>query len=426
MSPSSPVAVEVTGVSKSFRIPIQRAATLKERAVHPLTREQYRELKVLEDITFEVKRGEFFGVVGRNGSGKSTLLKLIASVYGVDGGRIRVAGAIAPVIELGVGFRGQLGARENIVLNGLMMGLTRREAKRRIDPVIEFAELEEYDELKLMNYSTGMRARLAFAVAMHSSPDVLLLDEVLAVGDPPFQARCAETFEKIKRERRSTVILVTHATPHIERFCDRAMLLEEGRIEVLGSPPVVTTQYQQLQSAVAATGAGLARADAPVLPAFKASPTTISAMSLMTSGGRKTKKVGVGKTILVHVSVRASAPVVAPKLGLRITDMSGTLVFQPPGIELEPELDRLNAGERVDVLTRIENKLAPGEYKIIGLIATGDSGEDARVSESRVVEFEVSGDGRVGKGLLSLDYDFRLRAVAKKQRPTRAARRPRG
>src|SRR3954454_1937503 len=180
---SGPVVIEVRGLDKSFRVPRYRVDTLKERFSHPFTRVEYRELRALRGVSFDVRRGEFFGVVGRNGSGKSTLLKILSSIYRADGGRIRMAGRLAPFIELGVGFNAELTARENVALNGVMMGLGRREAAARLGAVLEFAELEEFVDLKLKNYSSGMLVRLAFSVMVQTDADIMLVDEVLAVGD---------------------------------------------------------------------------------------------------------------------------------------------------------------------------------------------------------------------------------------------------
>ena len=200
-----PVTIEVRGVHKTFRIPEQRVDSLKERVSHPLTRVDHRELHALKDISFDVHRGEFFGIVGRNGSGKSTLLKILASIYRADAGRVRMAGRVAPFIELGVGFNPELTARENGVLNGVLMGLTRREAQRRLDAVIEFAELEDFADLKLKNYSSGMMVRLAFAVMVQADADIMLIDEVLAVGDAAFAQKCMDVFhERVRRARRSS------------------------------------------------------------------------------------------------------------------------------------------------------------------------------------------------------------------------------
>ena len=177
--------------------------------VRPFAARDVRILRALDDISFDIHQGEFFGIVGRNGSGKSTLLKLLASIYRADAGTIRLAGRLAPFIELGVGFNPELTARENVVLNGVMMGLTPKETRDRLDSVIEFAELEEFADLKLKNYSSGMQVRLAFSVMLEADADVLLIDEVLAVGDAAFQQKCADAFHGMKAQGK-TIVLVTH------------------------------------------------------------------------------------------------------------------------------------------------------------------------------------------------------------------------
>src|SRR3954454_877561 len=223
---ASPVAIEVRGLEKSFRIPTHRIDTFKERALHPFSRNEYRELRAIRDMSFDIHRGEFFGVVGKNGSGKSTLLKVLASIYRADAGRVRIAGRVAPFIELGVGFNYELTARENVVLNGVMMGLPRREAQRRLDAVLDFAELGEFVELKLKNYSSGMMVRLAFAVMVQADAEIMLIDEVLAVGDAAFAQKCADTFHEM-RTAGKTIVLVTHDMLAVEEYCHRAMLIDE-------------------------------------------------------------------------------------------------------------------------------------------------------------------------------------------------------
>ena len=212
---------------------ISSYSTLKERALHPFTTRTYDAFRALEDVTFDVKRGEFFGVVGRNGSGKSTLLKCLAGVYGADAGQIDVVGRVSPFIELGVGFNPDLTARDNVVINAVMLGLSRREARRRFDEIIEFAELEEFVDLKLKNYSSGMSVRLGFSVAIQVDAEVLLVDEVLAVGDASFQRKCFDEFERLRDEER-TILFVTHDMNSVERFCDRAMLIERGQLLDIG------------------------------------------------------------------------------------------------------------------------------------------------------------------------------------------------
>src|SRR6185437_10329994 len=205
----------------------------------------YRELKALEGVSFDIHQGEFFGIVGRNGSGKSTLLKLLASIYRADAGAIRMAGRLAPFIELGVGFNLELTARENVVLNGVMMGLTPQEAKSHLDAVLDFAELGEFVDLKLKNYSSGMLVRLAFSLMMEVDADILLIDEVLAVGDAAFQQKCADAFREMKAAGK-TIVLVTHDMVTVEAYCHRAMLISDGNITHVGDPAEVGRQYLRL------------------------------------------------------------------------------------------------------------------------------------------------------------------------------------
>ena len=185
--PPQGAAVYAIGVSKTFRLPHERVHTLKERALHPFRRGSYEELRALRDVSIEVGQGEFFGIVGRNGSGKTTLMKVLAGIYRVDAGEIWLRGRLAPFIELGVGFNPDLAARDNVLINAIMFGLTPAEARARYESIVRFAELERFVDLKLKNYSSGMQVRLAFAVMVHVDADLLLIDEVLAVGDSAFQ-----------------------------------------------------------------------------------------------------------------------------------------------------------------------------------------------------------------------------------------------
>ena len=242
-APAREAAVRVDSGHKTFRIPHQQYHTLKERALHPFRSRTFDELHALDDVSLSVPRGEFFGIVGRNGSGKSTLLKCLAGIYEPTRGTVQVHGRLATFIELGVGFNPELAARDNVIINATMLGLSRREAAARYEAILAFAELEQFADLKLKNYSSGMHVRLAFATAVQVDADVLVVDEVLAVGDAAFQQKCYEQFHRLKAEGR-TILFVTHDMSAVERFCDRALLLERGAMRALGDPDEVIDVYR--------------------------------------------------------------------------------------------------------------------------------------------------------------------------------------
>jgi ABC-type polysaccharide/polyol phosphate transport system ATPase subunit len=236
-------AIEATRVSKTFWIPHEQRARLKEYFAHPLRRVAFERNDVLRDISFEVAEGEFFGVVGPNGSGKSTLLKVLAGIYRADAGHVRISGRLSPFIELGVGFNPEFSARTNIEINGMLMGLTRRQVAERFDAILDFAGLERFVDQQLKNYSSGMLLRLAYSVAIQVPSEILLLDEALAVGDAEFQEKCFDTFETMRAEGK-TVILVSHDLGAVSRFCDRALLLRGGEIVAIGEPDEVIDAYR--------------------------------------------------------------------------------------------------------------------------------------------------------------------------------------
>src|SRR6266550_2895249 len=238
------VAIEVVAVSKSFRIPHEPRTYFKEYFLHPFRRTTYERNDALKDVSFSVDAGEFFGIFGPNGSGKSTLLRVLAGIYVPDTGRVRVNGLLSPFIELGVGFNPELNARDNIRINATLSGLTRRELDNKFDRIFEFSELERFVDQKLKNYSSGMLLRLAYSIAIQIPFDVLLLDEVLAVGDESFQQKCFATFDRFKEEGK-TVVLVTHDLNLLSRFCDRVLLIENGVVRAIGPTDDAIDVYRE-------------------------------------------------------------------------------------------------------------------------------------------------------------------------------------
>ena len=239
-------AITVKNLSKTFRLLGERRGTLRERLMKFHKRNEVKARKTLDDINFEVMQGEFFGIIGRNGSGKSTLLKILAGIYLPDkGSEVTVHGRIAPMLELGVGFNPELTGRENVFLNATIMGMTRQEVSERYEKIVRFAELEQFMELQVKHYSSGMSVRLAFAVAMQVESPILLLDEVLAVGDFVFSEKCFAHFEECRKKGR-TIILVTHDPSAMERFADRAMLIHKSKLHAIGNPHEVLKVYKKL------------------------------------------------------------------------------------------------------------------------------------------------------------------------------------
>jgi ABC-2 type transport system ATP-binding protein len=389
-----PVVIEARGLEKRFRIPLHRVDTFKERALHPLTRGQYRELHALRGVSFDVHQGEFFGIVGRNGSGKSTLLKIMSSIYRADAGTIRMAGRLAPFIELGVGFNPELTSRENVVLNGVMMGLSRHEARRRLDAVLEFAELREFADLKLKNYSSGMLVRLAFAVMVEADADIMLVDEVLAVGDAAFQQKCMDVFREKRRQGR-TLALVTHDMATVQGLCDRAMLIHDGELRYIGDPEEAALRYYRLNfgGPGAAGDGGVPDVNVRVIDAWLENPL-----------GERVENVEQGEPIGLCVEFEARQELVAPVFGFYVLDADGDAVF---GLHstLEDERQRVPAGRRVRVAGTIENPLLPGRYGLRCMISRNRSAGDLALHVLGLLEFVVYGT-RPGAGSVAVDADL--------------------
>ncbi|MBI5411643.1 ABC transporter ATP-binding protein [Candidatus Peregrinibacteria bacterium] len=236
------VIIEVQNLFKQFIIPHERRDSIKEHFVNIFKSRKYESFNAIDDLSFEINEGEFFGIIGRNGSGKSTLLKMLAGIYPATKGSIKVRGRVAPFLELGVGFNPELSGKENVYLNGAILGLTEKQIKKRYEDIVQFAELERFMDQKLKNYSSGMHVRLAFSIAMQAGADILLLDEVLAVGDADFQRKCFEKFREFKKAGK-TVVFVTHDLTTVRQFCDRVLYIKGGKKVNIGSVHEMIDQY---------------------------------------------------------------------------------------------------------------------------------------------------------------------------------------
>ncbi|MDR3084420.1 MAG: ABC transporter ATP-binding protein, partial [Streptomyces sp.] len=291
---------------KRFRIPQDKSATLKYRITHLRSSSRYYDLHALQDISFDVAAGEFLGIIGSNGCGKSTLLKILAGIYIPTTGSVSITGRVSPFLELGVGFNPELTARENVFVNGAVLGLTRPELQQRFDRIIDFADLRDHVDQKLKNFSSGMQVRLAFSVAIQARAHILLMDEVLAVGDARFQEKCFDVFWQYKREGK-TVILVTHDLSAVENYCDRTILIDHGRIVADGHAAEVTGIYRRMVEASFvpdATPAGT-EPSAEDGAARATSAMRITAVRVLDGDGHPTQAVASGSPLALEVEFEA-------------------------------------------------------------------------------------------------------------------------
>jgi ABC-type polysaccharide/polyol phosphate transport system ATPase subunit len=407
-------AVVVDDVSKSFRLPHERVHTLKERVLHPLRRSGHDTLRALREVSFVVERGEFFGIVGRNGSGKSTLLKCLAGIYATDRGQIYVNGRLSTFIELGVGFNPDLPARDNVMINATMLGLSPREARRRFDAVIDFAELREFTDLKLKNYSSGMMVRLAFSVMIQVDAEILLIDEVLAVGDASFQQKCFEEFERIRRSN-STVLFVTHDMGSVQRFCDRALLLENGKVVDLGDPEHVGNRYLELNFSQEARAA---EADAAVAeqpePEVVEEPeeqlrygdgrAQILEAWFEDADGRRTEVLAHGKPATFAARLRFNEDIDDPFVGVNLVNSHRDHCLSASNRK-GPKLGACKAGEELTFRIGFDCIFTPDRYYATPAIAAGPGAWIDR--RERFVDVMVTGLER-GDAIVTIPYEVTI------------------
>jgi ABC-type polysaccharide/polyol phosphate transport system ATPase subunit len=396
--------VIVNGVNKTFALPKEKMHTFKERALHPFKRTGYDVLHALQDVSFAVPHGEFFGIVGRNGSGKSTLLKCLAGIYGTDSGAVYVNGRLSTFIELGVGFNPDLAARDNATLNAIMLGLSRREADERYQRILDFSELHEFEDLKIKNYSSGMLVRLAFSVMIQVDADILLIDEVLAVGDAAFQQKCYDEFNRLRDERR-TILFVTHDMGSVQRFCDRAMLLERGRMVTIDRAEVVANRYFELnfgrgeQAAAAAEEGRRGDGSAEVLEGW-----------FEDEHGERTDTLRQGRPCSFCTRVRFNAAVEDPSLKALFEDGDHRPVFAASSLWHNERTGSFAAGEEVLLRVSFEAWFAPARYFATASAARRGGGADVLDHRERIASVVVTGTRAAG-GLVDLPHDLSITRV---------------
>jgi ABC-type polysaccharide/polyol phosphate transport system ATPase subunit len=354
-------AIECERVSKRFRIPLAQYSTLKGRLVRPFARTAFNEFDALNDVSFHVGHGEFFGIVGRNGSGKSTLLKLIAGIYHADTGTLRIDGDIAPFIELGVGFNDELSGRDNLFLNGALLGLSRTQLQKKYDTIVEFAELEDFMDLKLRNFSSGMQVRLAFSIALQAGADILLTDEVLAVGDERFQRKCFDVFRE-QRRRGQTVVFVSHDMGAVSQFCDRGLLLERGKVVAHGPIHEVVREYHRLNN------------QEPERERPEGGARIVDTW-FEDAVGEVVSQANSGDALTVAVRFEAGDELVEPIVGISVRDRFGYKLLGMNSALAGTKLGTIEQGGERVVRFRFNNQFATGHYKVSASVAWPTSGD---------------------------------------------------
>jgi ABC-type polysaccharide/polyol phosphate transport system ATPase subunit len=392
------IAISIEDVSKTFRLPHQHYSTLKERVLHPFRSTDYDELHAVQDVSIQIGEGEFFGIVGRNGSGKSTLLKCIAGIYSVDRGSISIAGRLSPFIELGVGFNMDLTARDNVLINATMLGLSRRRARERFEEVIAFAELEQFLDLKLKNYSSGMLVRLAFATAIEVDAEILLIDEVLAVGDAAFQQKCFEEFFRLKREGK-TIVFVSHDMHSVERFCTRAMLMDHGRMVQIGDPRAIGRAYHKLNF-------GQLPHEAPVETAALEGGTMIADAWFQTGDGKRVTSTSQEEALEMCFEARFGEDLLNPVFAATLRTELGHTIVVARSDQHGGASGSFKAGESAIATFAIPNWLTPSRYTLTPSLAREGTGENALTLVEDMTSIMITGTS--SGGILELPVDVRI------------------
>lgn len=387
----SKAIVEISKLTKSFKIPLEASSGVKQQLINILKgRKGYRVFTPLKDISFTINEGDFFGIVGRNGSGKSTLLKTIAGIYTPNSGNVKVHGSLVPFIELGVGFNPELTGRENIFLNGALLGFSHEEMESMYSAIIEFAELEDFMEERLKNYSSGMQVRLAFSIAIRAHADILLLDEVLAVGDEAFQKKCYSYFDKLKREKR-TVILVTHDMAAVERFCTKAAFIEDGHVKMIGKPYRIAAAYSRSNSQNYDQTTGLNGDNEGAVP-FK--------IVLRGTDGKEKTMYDFEETMTVDLSWQQKG---VKHVGVAIFRENGEYVYGPNTYQ-----EKTSAIKDQSARYTVKLNLNEGRYFIkAGLMGANDTKVIAFIEEGPFFSVQRDyGHGRWG-GVTKLDHTWK-------------------
>ena len=387
------VTVKVEKVSKTFKLPHEKSSTLKSTVINFYKRDRgFDKQQALENVSFEVKKGEFFGIVGKNGSGKSTLLKILAGIYSPDSGNITVKGKLIPFIELGVGFSPELSGRDNVFLNGSLLGFSRNEMKDMYNDIVEFAEIERFMDQKLKNYSSGMQVRLAFSIAIRAKSDILLLDEVLAVGDAAFQTKCFDYFAQLKQSD-TTVVFVSHDRGSLERFCERGILLNDGDIVAQGDIKSVLKEYDKIVMGQLEGSSKINEHEEKPEEELKQNKS-VQVIKVKTYGANKTlkNKFNYNETIWIDYEAKINEDIVNPIAGVTIwkKNVERPIYATNTLIEGISKTGSFKKGDKIYFKTQLPGHINDGEFYIDAAVSS-ESGAFVYDEVNHAREFFISG-----------------------------------
>jgi len=403
------IAIKVENVSKTFRIPHEKISSLRGAAVNAFKKKSYEEFQALDDVSFEVKKGEFFGIIGRNGSGKSTLLKILAGIYQPDGGKVHLHGLISPFLELGIGFNPELSGRDNVYLNATVLGMSKKQIDQKFDDIVAFSELERFIDQKLKNYSSGMQVRLAFSVAIHANRDILLMDEVLAVGDTNFQSKCLEEFNRY-RDLGKTVVLVTHDIAIIQRYCDRALLVRNGKIMKIGKADEVGSEYinqnisdeekriveeQELKNKKDNTSSEIEVSGAQKI-------VEITNVEFLDRDGKVKNVFETGDDIVARIYYAAKKKIEKPVFGIAIYTQEGIYLSGPNTKTSKFKLDEIEKDGHVDFMI-LKNQFFKGKYNFTAVVYDWSCLTPYEIKDKKY-SFQIFSKDENQQGIIKLDH----------------------
>jgi len=384
------IAISVRDIHKEFVLPQSKNTSLKQSFVNIVRKNNKTIQKVLDGVSFDIYKGDFIGIVGRNGSGKSTLLKLLAGVYTPTGGAIEVNGGLTPFIELGVGFNPELSGRDNVYLNGALLGYDRKQMDEVYDEIVSFAELEPFMDQKLKNYSSGMQVRLAFSIAIRAKNDILVFDEVLAVGDEAFQRKCLDVFEQYKAEGQ-TVILVTHEMDTVKRYCNRAVLIHKGKLIEDAGPRKVASHYSRLNQEEIDKDTN------------NRNSKSVSILKVKTHSEKGDDKVSFKTKSKMTISLDwSSVGEAIQSVGVNIFKQTGEHITGANTLK-----DGIDLKSNKNASIELSLPLHPGRYYILAEVFKG-VGQVAASNENDLIYFSVTSSEVTWSGLVDLPHTWKL------------------